>query len=783
MPFIFFGRDAVVQETASRVLKRQHVALIGPGGIGKSSISKAIMHDERIVSYFGVRRCFVTYDGVDYSMMNRETFLSRLASALALGGSPTLPSILWAVRVSPILLVIDNAEVFLQAGTKDVGPIKDTIADLGGSPSVHLVLITRSFNLPHLPLPFFYQNVRGLDVEASRATFTAIYKHNIGNRLDTLFSSLDFHPLSISLLSQVATQNAYRTTEEIEQAWKQQQTRLLKTGEGRLENLAESIRLSIDSPNMWFMKATVIRLLRIVSFLPDGLHRQDLSEIFSDSPDITTVVNAASMVSLVYWSGDRLTSFAPIRLHIMDQYNANLSYKDPFLLFIRDYFYHKLSSNSSSWIIREGSNIERLLSFDLSAVHVEQDFKARLRTLKSVDEWLIASYKYHPRETGLFPLLEPLSKERPIFQVGGVIVGKRTSKGLAIAKAECLIGICWLQYKLSRDFLGNGMLDIAESFCRTHMPICRAQLLNCLKLKSISYYEDSNFSLADETLREATSIARSMNNRLYEALLSDTFSSILFHRGNLLEATSLMASAEEYFRSNAKHRHLSNVLEQRISIALHLRDFNTARDILEQTEEIDRVHNDSRRSRNLLNWKADIEAQAGNVVAAVELLDEATKAGLGRDPRRLDFDDYVASWRAKAYYAATLGHLDDARQFIAHAINLTSKAGSSDGLDGLVAAYIELYSSDLETAGRWFEMMLEEDDQANIQFTGFLWRALGEIALLQSREDEAVTRFSKVKSMCDSSGMSPKLLYAGVFHWYTLSVEYTGWTRFLDGTL
>jgi len=121
------------------------------------------MHDEHIISYFGFRRCFVTYDGIDTSMMTHDTFISRLCVALAITSSPSLTSVLSTLRSSSTLLVIDNAETFLGAGTKDVGPIKETIADLGGHQSVHLILTTRSANFPNLPLS--RRDIGGLDVE------------------------------------------------------------------------------------------------------------------------------------------------------------------------------------------------------------------------------------------------------------------------------------------------------------------------------------------------------------------------------------------------------------------------------------------------------------------------------------------------------------------------------------------------------------------------------------------------------------------------------------------
>jgi len=100
----------------------------------------------------------------------------------------------------------------------------------------------------------------------------------------------------------------------------------------------------------------------------------------------------------------------------------------------------------------------------------------------------------------------------------------------------------------------------------------------------------------------------------------------------------------------------------------------------------------------------------------------------------------------------------------------------------LLAAYIEFYSGELDRAEKLLEKTLEEDGQGNIQFTGFIHRALGEVALLQEDKSEASIHFAKVESMCSASGIAPKLLYANTFHWYSLSAKYDGWVRFFDRT-
>jgi len=402
-PDIFVGRDEVVQETVSQILERKHVALIGAGGVGKSSISKAIMHDERVVNHFKSYRCFVTYSDVETSMMSHSIFLQHLQDAISIPTATTLTSILATLRTSPTLLVIDNAETFLDIDTVDGGHISDAIAELGGCPSVQLILTTRSGRLPNLS--WVRRDIGGLDVDASRTLFSAVYERDIGNRLDSLFSTLDHHALSISLLSHAATRNAYQTTEEIQRAWEQQKTRLLKIGPVKSQNLGVTIEFSIDSPSLKGMKSVALAFLRTVAFLPEGVHCGDLSGIFPYITDIQDVVNTICLSSLTYRSGERFTMLSPIRIYIMDRYNANLLYKDSVLISVRNYSYQQLSEDSESWGVRESTNTERLLSFDLSSTHVQHDYKARLRILKSADELILALQWHHPRETRLFPLL------------------------------------------------------------------------------------------------------------------------------------------------------------------------------------------------------------------------------------------------------------------------------------------------------------------------------------------------------------------------------------------
>ncbi|KAG1854491.1 hypothetical protein DFJ58DRAFT_882805 [Suillus subalutaceus] len=75
-PSMFYGRGDLVAELTNLVVNGEHIALIGPGGMGKSSLAKAILHEPDIMENFADRRYFVTYDGLDPSTITFQTFMT-----------------------------------------------------------------------------------------------------------------------------------------------------------------------------------------------------------------------------------------------------------------------------------------------------------------------------------------------------------------------------------------------------------------------------------------------------------------------------------------------------------------------------------------------------------------------------------------------------------------------------------------------------------------------------------------------------------------------------------
>ena len=81
---MFYGHNDLVAELTNLVVNDEHIALIGTGGMGKSSLAKAILNEPLVIDKFAERRFFVTYDGLDPSTITFDTFIARFASNLGI---------------------------------------------------------------------------------------------------------------------------------------------------------------------------------------------------------------------------------------------------------------------------------------------------------------------------------------------------------------------------------------------------------------------------------------------------------------------------------------------------------------------------------------------------------------------------------------------------------------------------------------------------------------------------------------------------------------------------
>ncbi|EJU02708.1 hypothetical protein DACRYDRAFT_115717 [Dacryopinax primogenitus] len=199
-PAVFHGRDRLVESIVQRLCEMDncHIPILGPGGIGKTSVAAAIINDSRVVARYGANRLFMSCEGVPTC----DGIASMLAATLRLQHDTDARRIvpIYLASLERALLVVDNAETPLDSeGRVEVESWLGTVA---GKPRVSLMITMRGSTPPstvrwadicRLPLP-------PLSLTASKHTWLAL-NSNQDDKLNTLLVALDGLPLAITLMA------------------------------------------------------------------------------------------------------------------------------------------------------------------------------------------------------------------------------------------------------------------------------------------------------------------------------------------------------------------------------------------------------------------------------------------------------------------------------------------------------------------------------------------------------------------------------------------------------
>ncbi|KAJ7065704.1 hypothetical protein C8F01DRAFT_1351708 [Mycena amicta] len=363
-PTIFHGRDSELDELVHLFLTHTapRIALLGPGGIGKTSVAKALIHHPHIVDQFGHNCFFVSCE----SAGNTEELAELIAPHVSVAASPgkDLPQRLVKhfQGSACTLLVLDNFEsawepLDTRAEVDDLLSLLSSIT-MRGAERPSKVQWSRPFLPPLQPLP----------AGAARQTFIDIADSiHPSDDVDALLRLADNLPLAVTLLAHLA--DAEGSCAAILERWAAEKTSILSQARTSANaNLDRSISLSLASPRLHTVPHA-IDLLSLLALLPDGL--SDIELLQSGLPVSASLLACKSALlrtSLAYTTpgGQRLKVLVPIREYLRRFRPCPKDLREALL----QHYHDLLSANSEQWGIASKNQLNTRLAGNLANIHV-----------------------------------------------------------------------------------------------------------------------------------------------------------------------------------------------------------------------------------------------------------------------------------------------------------------------------------------------------------------------------------------------------------------------------
>ncbi|KAJ7818193.1 P-loop containing nucleoside triphosphate hydrolase protein, partial [Mycena olivaceomarginata] len=308
-PKIFHGRDSELSDILQLFNQgTPRIAILGSGGMGKTSLARAVIHHAQIKTRYQQHCFFVACDSASSTV--------ELAALIGVNiglkpGRDLSQAVVQHFSSSPSsLLVLDNLETLWEPMEcrSDIEEFLSLLADIE---HLALMITMRGAERPgkmQWTRPFL-QPLKPLDQDAARKTFIDIAdeNHNL-DEVDKVLSLTDNMPLAVSLIAHLVDSEG---CPNVLARWEREKISVISLGTDKEANLEISISLSLSSPRL---NRHSRDLLSLLSMLPDGL--SDVELVQSKLPIRNVLGCKAALIgtALAYSNEQkRLKALVPIR--------------------------------------------------------------------------------------------------------------------------------------------------------------------------------------------------------------------------------------------------------------------------------------------------------------------------------------------------------------------------------------------------------------------------------------------------------------------------------------
>ncbi|KAJ7156228.1 P-loop containing nucleoside triphosphate hydrolase protein, partial [Mycena filopes] len=310
-PKMFHGRELELSALLQHFTHgTPRIVVLGAGGMGKTTLARALLHHDNISRKFEQHRFFVGCD----TTTSKVELAALIGAHLGLNPGKDLSQAVLRdfSRDPPSLLILDNFETLWEPVEcrKEVEEFLSLLTDIG---HLALLITMRGAERPanvQWSRPFL-QPLAPLTRDAAQQMFLDIAddRHNMAD-VDRVLALADNMPLAINLLAHLVDSE---DCPSILSRWESETTSLISDGYDRRSNLDFSISLSLSSPRVR-SSPQALDLLALLSILPDGLSDAELLQCNLPLDNILQCKSTLIRTALAYSDEHRrLKALGPIR--------------------------------------------------------------------------------------------------------------------------------------------------------------------------------------------------------------------------------------------------------------------------------------------------------------------------------------------------------------------------------------------------------------------------------------------------------------------------------------
>ncbi|KAJ7264329.1 hypothetical protein C8J57DRAFT_952100, partial [Mycena rebaudengoi] len=311
-PQTFHGREAELQDVVNILVQNSsHIAILGAGGMGKTSLATAALHNPQVEAKY-TQRYFIPC----HSSLTCTELAATIADHVGLEKSSNMAKKVahYFSHAPPFLLVPDNLETPWETSSSRP-EVEEFLSLLTDVPHLGLMITLRGAERPSKvkwTRPFVAPLAPLSDVAAWQTFIDVTDEGHDDSSIKELLELTGNLPLAVSLIASVAGSEGCA---QALSCWKLESTRMLSDGYDQRSSLDISIMLSYTSSRM---TPGAQELLSILSMLPDGFTDADLVQVKLPIIDILACKTTLLQTSLAFVDQDQhVKVLVPIRQHIL----------------------------------------------------------------------------------------------------------------------------------------------------------------------------------------------------------------------------------------------------------------------------------------------------------------------------------------------------------------------------------------------------------------------------------------------------------------------------------